>query len=639
MTMQATLSRSFWGTRAPDSLRKSGYKNAAYALGELVDNSIQEGANDVDIIVVERKHTLGAQKRFQIAEIAVLDNGNGMDPETLSLCLALGEGTRAAKKGMGKFGVGLPQASISQCQRVIVWSWQEGIASAQMTEIDLTDPGWITQGCLIPKPINKEIPARFLGASDIWKTEDSGTLVVWQEIDRCQWKTAKYLFKHSEHLIGRMYRNWLHDEASTPVSIRLLRCEVPPHKVKESYHFESEGSHHFKLKESHYFKPKESYCFKPNDPLYLQRKTSVTPAAPVDPMFKPWGEPIEMKFEVGSPDGPIPASTVLTFSIAYEETRFGPAGDIDGGKHPWGKHAEQNRGVSIVREGRELELDTRWLTTSNHAYERWWGAEVSFGREMDDVFDVTNNKQHAQRLSDVANKSWEDYQEDEGESQDEIEKRLKESEPQLWFCLKIAHRIRGVLNQLRTGILHTARRDRKTKGRHDDADAAQARGTKIVKDRTKGGHTGISDSEEQLPAEKRKQLLKQNLKAQGTDDDEIDRLLPGIDLGYKFQFQDKPLDTEAFFSVEPKAGILYIVRNQNHSAYRTLFSTLSGDPPDNLKDAIVQRRKANRAILLLLEAWARLEDEQQMSGQKGQAKNLRRAWGTIAAEFLEGEDD
>ena len=43
----------FYSDTLPESSRDAGYKNAAYALGELVDNSIQADAKDVDIIMFE----------------------------------------------------------------------------------------------------------------------------------------------------------------------------------------------------------------------------------------------------------------------------------------------------------------------------------------------------------------------------------------------------------------------------------------------------------------------------------------------------------------------------------------------------------------------------------------------------------
>jgi hypothetical protein len=54
--------------------------------------------------------------------------------------LQFGNGTRLdpqAQTGMGRFGMGMPSASISQCTRVEVWSWQDGVDSALYTYLDV----------------------------------------------------------------------------------------------------------------------------------------------------------------------------------------------------------------------------------------------------------------------------------------------------------------------------------------------------------------------------------------------------------------------------------------------------------------------------------------------------------------------
>ena len=55
---------------------------------------------------------------------------------------------------------------------------------------------------------------------------------------------------------------------------------------------------------------------------------------------------------------------------------------------------------SFWLEGRELELDDAWCT-ANAAFERWWGAQIEVV-EMDNVFEVSNNEQHAHNLSGCA---------------------------------------------------------------------------------------------------------------------------------------------------------------------------------------------------------------------------------------------
>lgn len=69
------------------AMRDSGYKNAAYAIAELMDNSIQAGASSVELLCGERIERLKQRQRSRISEIAVLDNGCGMDAEVLQMAL------------------------------------------------------------------------------------------------------------------------------------------------------------------------------------------------------------------------------------------------------------------------------------------------------------------------------------------------------------------------------------------------------------------------------------------------------------------------------------------------------------------------------------------------------------------------
>src|SRR5438552_2990362 len=93
------------------AMRDSGYKNAAYAIAELMDNSIQAGATSVELLCSETEVQLQARRRSRLDQIAVLDNGSGMDPSTLRTALQFGNGEHlGATEGMGKFGMGLPNS-------------------------------------------------------------------------------------------------------------------------------------------------------------------------------------------------------------------------------------------------------------------------------------------------------------------------------------------------------------------------------------------------------------------------------------------------------------------------------------------------------------------------------------------------
>ena len=110
-----------------ESLRDNGYNNTAYALAELIDNSIQAGAERVELGFIEEPVGGATRRTYNVTEISVWDNGKGMPPDELQRAMQFGGSTnRLDPHGMGKFGMGLPNSSISQCRRVDVWSWVDG---------------------------------------------------------------------------------------------------------------------------------------------------------------------------------------------------------------------------------------------------------------------------------------------------------------------------------------------------------------------------------------------------------------------------------------------------------------------------------------------------------------------------------
>src|SRR5262245_43817420 len=96
--------------------RDAGYKGTATALAELIDNAYEAGATRVDINIAR-----SADDHFTIA---VNDNGCGMPPAILQLALQFGGSTRFNSRiGTGRYGMGLPNSSLSLARRVDVYTW------------------------------------------------------------------------------------------------------------------------------------------------------------------------------------------------------------------------------------------------------------------------------------------------------------------------------------------------------------------------------------------------------------------------------------------------------------------------------------------------------------------------------------
>jgi hypothetical protein len=592
---------------AVQAMRDNGYKNAAYAIAELIDNSIQAGASVVELLCAERREQVNQRMRSRINQVAVLDNGSGMDAEVLKIALQFGNGTNLTperQRGMGKFGMGLPSASISQCTKVEVWSWQNGPDSALYTYLDVEQIK-AKQQTDLPEPILCDIPALWHEASGGFGS--SGTLIVWSNLDRIFWKTAASIIDNSELLVGRMYRRFL---ADARVRIRLAAFDVDSPVLTMT-----------------------ERDVLPNDPLYLTPRTSCPAPFDNEPMFEPWGgEYYAITYQIAFRGETHPVT--LRFAVAKSEARPGR----NPGAQPHGQHAAKNVGVSIVRADRELDLDQAW-TIQYDPVERWWGVEVEFPPALDEVFGVTNNKQAARNFAELSKLDF-DLLLKGGRSIGEVmEELIMDGDPRAPL-LEIAQRIRTNLSELRKWLTRQSQQKSAARTTRHDGPTPEAVATSVTRELQREGHTGTSDRDETLPAPERQHAIEQTLVEAGVPQEEAEGLAATtISEGYKYLFTYADLDTPAFFTVKMKGGGIQIILNSEHPAYRHLVTVLDSDVKTD--DPAALRERLNRAsdgLKLLLSAWARYEDEQPDGQLRSRAQQTRSDWGSMARRFLEREE-
>jgi hypothetical protein len=583
---------------AVKAMRDSGYRNAAYAIAELIDNGIQAKARNIELLCREREELVVARQRRRIHEVAVLDNGTGMSRKVLREALQFGNGQHLNDRGgIGRFGMGLPNSSLSQSRRVDVWTWQKGSSAAIHSYLDLNE---IESGSMreVPDPDDAPIPSVWADACK--GLGSSGTLVVWSNLDRCQWRTAQAIIRNSELTIGRIYRRFI---SRGEVSIRLAA-------------FVDQPSRGFGIDEP----------AKANDPMYLMKETSCAPPWNSEAMFEAYGSPTEFEVSVGHERHIVRVS----FSVAKREARQGHSP----GSKDHGKHAGGNVGVSVVRADRELELQAGW-NIHYDPVERWWGAEVEIPPALDEVFGVTNDKQSARALADVALVDGEHIALREGYSSvHELEDAWRaDNDPRL-ILLRVKQHIETNLAQIRKGLEAQTRGPRQGTRRHT-VNSAEERGTDATRQRQAQGHVGSSDAGETKPAAERAKEIAGELAESGMDAGAANER--GVEIvrdGRKFEFIHVDLETSAFFSVRPRGGTILIQLNTTHPAYRHLIALLE----DDLDAADVEQlrgrmRKSYDGLKLLLEAWARYEDELPAT-KKDQARDARADWGRVAREFL-----
>jgi hypothetical protein len=597
---------------AVKAMRDNGYKNAAYAVAELMDNSIQAGASLVELLCADEETTTDQRTRRRISQVAVLDNGSGMDAPTLQRALQFGNGYWAEtenKEGMGRFGMGLPSASVSQCCKVEVWSWQGNPADAIYSYIDLEE---VEEDKMreVPTPEPVPLPELWQEASTAGLA-DTGTLVVWSTIDRCLWRTSKALIDNSEELIGRMYRYWID---SGDVRIRLASF-----LTKDPTTFQSDTN------------------ARPNDPLYLMEHTSCPEPFANEPMFRPF--PSEDAYEMTKKvrfrgeDHEVK----IRLSIATEEARASNPNDgREAGSRPHGAHARRNVGVSVVRAGRELELDQGW-TASYDPRERWWGVEVSFEPGLDELFGVSNNKQSARNFAEAARLDAEALAREHDGSITQAMLALDEEGDPIAPLLDVVWYIERNIQTMRK---HIAKQAEGRRGPRHLKKSSEERATEAVRRRQEEGHKGKSDADESKDSGERKAELTEELEREGFDTEKATELAAEtIDNGLKYRMDTGALEAGAFFSVQARGGVILVTLNSEHPAYELLLGAKDpSDLPDDTEELKSKLQSAQEGLEMMLFAWARYEDEQMNAEKRRQAQNIRHDWGRMAEGFLEVRD-
>lgn len=599
--MTNTETKLFSPSLALESMKSSGYRDAAHAVAELIDNSIQANCDDgipmnVEVICVTSSNQISERSSQQISAIAVYDDGTGMDEVTLSSALAFGQGTRRdAKSGMGKFGFGLPNASVSQCDRVDVYTWQSD--KILHTHLDLSDIKNGRDTVPYPSQISK-LPDQWAQKISSGKSE-SGTLVVWSLLTRLKWRRHKAFFSNTEFLVGRMYRYFLENGD----------CKI----LMSAFNDRGEII--------------ESRPIRPNDPLYLMNNSSAPDVSIGDEHFKFSEHPAfylvgesEVKIKW---NGEKHAVKIKASEANRDFRRYVTSQGTNPGDTKFGKHAKRNQGVSIVRENRELELNGSFDTSYNPV-ERFWGLEVSFGRALDDVFGVTNNKQSATALN---NTTLNELAEEEGISQSEMQTILEsESDPRLGV-LMVSEEVGKFLRTIRKNLTEQTKNVTLAKAADKKRDAANEAATKAA---ATDGATSKSDLDEKTKSEDDKKTeLEDALNADGhesmTDTDKAKVIEAWLSQG-KFIFNSAPIrGSDLIFDVSMPAGKIKVTFNTNHPLYEQFIGPIEREDGASYD-----------LLRLLFAGWARTEDRlsTQSDEMVKQLEDIRKLWGQEANAML-----
>lgn len=203
--MSKLVERQFPASALLNGIRSIGY-NFSTAVADIIDNSISAGSTEIHVY---------SDPLAKVPYFCILDNGCGMDSKKLDNAMLPGS-DRAdiedSEQELGRFGLGLKSASLSQCREFIVATKKHGKIRSMSFDLDIIEQ----ENKLMLKHLNNE-EIMLLPQIDKLKLYESGTLVIWTKFDKIE-KLAKDFEtsfrnvvaeskKHVELVFHRYYKN------------------------------------------------------------------------------------------------------------------------------------------------------------------------------------------------------------------------------------------------------------------------------------------------------------------------------------------------------------------------------------------------------------------------------------------------
>jgi hypothetical protein len=341
-------------------MRDIGYKNTAFAVFELIDNSIQSGAQKVCIEL--RNGGNGPE----VTELVVMDDGHGMPPEWLRFAVRWG-GTHREKledrTGFGRYGYGLKSSCISYGRRLQILTRTEDSSGWSSVYIDLDE---IARGgfrddkgnLIAPEP-KAHAPSGWV--ADILKerlgSTTQGSIVVVSKIDldRLTYTKAPKLKDFLIRHLGVTYRNYLR---SVDICVGDTKVEpIDPLFITPGFKFHDEDEDRAEAL----------------PPLVLDVKTADK---------KEIAGQVRVRFSYMPP----------TFGRTPEDK---DKADGRGTKqNSRFKIRLDNNGVIVLRAGRQIDVvDSKcpWFKFQNN--DKYIGVELDFDPVLDEEFHITTSKQ------------------------------------------------------------------------------------------------------------------------------------------------------------------------------------------------------------------------------------------------------
>lgn len=315
------------------AIRDAGYRGTGPALAELIDNALEAGADNIDIQLIAND-----SGKDECSRVIISDDGCGMSSSVLETALQFGGSIRfGSRKGTGRFGMGLPNSSVSQARRVEVYTWERN-GEILWSFLDVDD---IANGIniSIPKTMSVSLPKGIIPLCP-----DHGTVIIWDNCDRIPTKETDALIIKLHKEIGRIFRYSL---------LQKKRIRINGEFVL------------------------------PSDPLFLSAGNNLVGASS-------YGPDLEYEISVDADSDTLKLSKVTVRFVELPIQQWHSLSNSEKRKYGISKNA----GISVLRSGREI--DNGWFFMGKKRkenYDDWWRGEIEFQPELDDLFGVTHTKQ------------------------------------------------------------------------------------------------------------------------------------------------------------------------------------------------------------------------------------------------------
>lgn len=372
----------------------NGYKNTVSALSELIDNSIQAEAKEIHIVLIEKsKKQPGAQKRITISDVYVIDDGLGMSAEAFASALQGNSGTRSgAKRGLGKYGQGLPKASRSQTIRTEIYSKTSSRDYWFYDRMDLREIYESGEAFLCNAKSISHIEDLFV--KKFYSNLITGTIIKWCDVNRLKPKMSQTLIAHALPQLGRTFRYFLNGLAYESKTKLKLKIRVFGYDEKLGYREDKQ----------------KQVSITPYDPMFLSNEGQFVTKFPLNihPTSSLYAEVSEtLDFYSSDETEKLSDQIKLRFSLVKKDERFRHgrnAGSTDFGQEYLYRGLKQvNRSgycnISVLREYREIDTGNfGFIGDVSDQRNRWWSVELHIPPSMDHVFGVGDKKQHAHKF-------------------------------------------------------------------------------------------------------------------------------------------------------------------------------------------------------------------------------------------------